>query len=104
MENNLATLRPINALLALFFVVCLCPATSETTVRATVDRPSIGMGDSVTLESTVSTGYVATRSGQRVIPFVNGKRWGAIETTDARGNTTHLLPLPNTGIAEIQVT
>ena len=99
----MAAMRYFRWILCFLLAGALQPAHAETSVRCSLDRTTIGMGDSVTLETRVSTGYTATRSGHRVIPFVNGKRWGAIETSDANGNTTHLLPLPNTGIAEIQV-
>lgn len=38
-----------------------------------------------------------------LLPFVNGRRWGAHERPDAGGRATFLLPLPNPGPAEIQV-
>jgi len=60
------------------------------------------MGESVSLTAEISGATTGKRAGYRVVPFVNGKRWGAIETTGSDGKTTHLLPLPNPGTATIQ--
>jgi len=96
-RNCLRTVSVIAALL-------LAPAApAETAVQLAADRTEIGMGESVTLTARVSTGAVATQSGHRIIPFVNGKRWGAIEETDASGQTVHHLPLPHIGPVEIRV-
>jgi hypothetical protein len=38
-----------------------------------------------------------------LLPFVNGRRWGAHERVDAQGRAAFLLPLPNPGPAVIQV-
>ena len=72
-------------------------------VTATVDKPAIGMGGSVTLTTTVRPEGGTPHDGYRAIPFVNGKRWGAIEVTDASGRAVNHLPLPNPGTATIQV-
>jgi hypothetical protein len=38
-----------------------------------------------------------------LLPFVNGRRWGAHERPDPEGRATFLLPLPNPGPAQVQV-
>lgn len=88
---------------ALLVYLALTPYSYAASVTATVDLLRIGMGESVTLTTTVRPGEGIPKEGYRAIPFVNGKRWGSIETTDASGRTVHHLPLPNPGTAKIQV-
>lgn len=38
-----------------------------------------------------------------LLPFVNGRRWGAHERPDSKGRATFYLPLPNPGPAHVQV-
>lgn len=78
-------------------------ATAATSVQLSVDRSDIGMGESIVLTSTLSTASRATRVGYRVLPFLNGKRWGAAEVTDESGQAIHYLPLPHPGPMEIRV-
>ena len=83
----------------------LAPAlgVAAQSVRISADKDTVGMGQSITLTTQVTTASRATRGGHRIIPFVNGARWGAIEVTDAGGKTVHHLPLPNPGGARVQV-
>lgn len=87
----------------LLAVACPPHAGAAPAVEIAVDRETIGMGQRVALTTTVRTDTTATRSGHRVLPFVNGKRWGAVEVSDDNGETLHHLPLPIPGGAEIQV-
>ena len=90
--------------LTLISIAGLCTVSAvAATVKLTADKTDIGMGESVTLTTRVSTGSSTTRGGHRVLPFVNGKRWGAVETTDEAGVAVHHLPLPTPGTADIQV-
>jgi hypothetical protein len=41
--------------------------------------------------------------GLVLLPFVNGRRWGAHERTDDNGQAKFLIPLPNPGPAQVQV-
>jgi hypothetical protein len=68
-----------------------------------VDKTTTGMGGSVTLTTTVKQEDGGSRQGYRAIPFLNGKRWGAIEVTDASGKAVNHLPLPSPGTATLQV-
>ncbi|MBL7645303.1 MAG: hypothetical protein JNK74_03830 [Candidatus Hydrogenedentes bacterium] len=84
-------------------LLCFPLRSGALSVTATVDKPEIGMGGSVSLTTKVRPDKGGDLAGYRVIPFVNGKRWGAIEVTDNRGQSTHHLPLPNPGRAVIEV-
>ncbi len=83
--------------------VCLPVQSGALSVTATVDKPEIGMGGSVILTTKVRPESGRDLAGYRVIPFVNGKRWGAIEVTDDKGQAVNLLPLPNPGRTTIEV-
>ncbi|HOZ49462.1 MAG TPA: hypothetical protein PLO37_24020 [Candidatus Hydrogenedentes bacterium] len=71
----------------------------EVTVRA--DRDRVAMGRTVQVEVTVRTDDGAPAAGVIVLPYVNGKRWGAHERSDDAGRVTIPLPLPNPGEAAI---
>ncbi len=95
--------RPMHTLMTTIALALLSTAFAADTVHTTLDQQAVGMGDSVILTTRVRTGNGSSAEGHRVIPFVNGKRWGAIEKTDANGQTIHYLPLPNVGPQEVQV-
>lgn len=88
---------------ALILLASQHAADAQPAARLAVDKSVIGMGESVAVTTTVTGVAAAERAGIRVIPFVNGKRWGAIEETDSAGGAVHHLPLPNPGCADIQV-
>lgn len=94
-----------SALLITLNVLTLCvPLRSDgLSVTASVDKPEIAMGGSVTLTTKVRPERGEDTKGYRVIPFLNGKRWGAIEVTDEKGQATNHLPLPNPGRATLEV-
>jgi hypothetical protein len=94
-----------SAIFAILTIMALCASvrSDALSVTATVDKPEIGMGGSVTLTTKVRAESGSDLTGYRVIPFVNGKRWGAIEVTDSKGQAINLLPLPNPGHATIEV-
>lgn len=94
---------PFVAALTTALLLCAPCRAEGTTASTTVDQTSIGIGGSVTLTTTVRPNGTSPRDGYRAIPFVDGKRWGAIEVTDASGKATHHVPLPNPGVATIQV-
>lgn len=96
-------IRPICWTTSFVSLLAALHGHAAPSVRVSVEKTAIGAGESVVLTSKVSTGYLATRSDHRIIPFVNGKRWGAIEVTNADGVTVHHLPLPNVGPARIEV-
>lgn len=99
----------MNVILRAFPLLALCllvrgsSGADALPISVNANTTTIGMGGSVTLTTNVKPEGSTARDGYRVIPFVNGKRWGAIEVTDASGRATHHLPLPNPGTANIQV-
>ncbi|MEI6502826.1 MAG: hypothetical protein WCP21_17590, partial [Armatimonadota bacterium] len=60
---------------------------------------SVGMGRPVTVTAVTRTADGKPASGYRLLPTVNGLRWGSHETADALGRATFLLPLPRPGTA-----
>lgn len=76
-------------------------ALSEPLITITAAEHTIAMGHSARIEARVS--HVETPGAWMLLPFVNGRRWGAHERPDAQGRATFLLPLPNPGAARIQV-
>lgn len=78
----------------------IVPALS---LQIQADQTYVGMGRSVTITSlaTLDNGQQAT--DYLLLPYVNGKRWGAHEYTDAQGGAVFHIPLPNPGTAEIRV-
>lgn len=81
----------------------LAAKSFEPRVKISVDKLSIGMGRTVNLYAQAI--YPDGKPGVNVLllPYVNGRRWGAHEYTDARGKAHFMIPLPNVGIQEIQV-
>jgi hypothetical protein len=64
---------------------------------------SVGMGRPVPVTAVARTAAGKPASGWRLLPCINGVRWGSHETADARGRATFLLPLPRPGLARICV-
>ena len=79
------------------------PAVGDPTVRIEADCARIGMGRSVEIRVAATWADGRPAAGHLLLPYVNGKRWGAHEYADAQGRATMLLPLPNPGLDEIQV-
>lgn len=75
----------------------------EPRVKISVDKPSIGMGRAVNLHAQAIYPDGKPAVNVLLLPYVNGRRWGAHEYTDAQGKANFMIPLPNVGIQEIQV-
>ncbi len=91
-------------LLSLIAVTSIYADSSDKSyVSIDVDKKEIGMGRTVAVSVQVESIHNETVEGNLLLPYVNGKRWGAHGYTDRAGHATLLLPLPNPGIAEIQV-
>jgi hypothetical protein len=73
------------------------------TVRVAVEPATIGMGRTVTLEATATLPGGRPAAGCLLLPHVNGKRWGAHEYADMNGRAVFHLPLPQPGVAQIEV-
>ncbi len=80
---------------------CL-PVLAENVV-IDVDRTEVPMGRTVRVTATVKDDAGRPIADLLLLPFVNERRWGSHEATDATGKARFLLPLPNPGPAEIQV-
>lgn len=93
-----------SSLLVLLTLSVLSPVAAEPVVRIAVSDPSVGMGRTVSVTATVEAQPGEDLSGYHIKPYVNGKRWGAEEITGSSGKAVVLLPLPNPGDAEIEVT
>ena len=61
------------------------------------------MGRTVRLDVSAALPGGKPAAGCLLLPYVNGKRWGAHEYADAQGRASFQLPLPQPGIVEIQV-
>jgi hypothetical protein len=70
-------------------------------IRALQDQ--IPMGRSATVEANVQLRAGESPQDYVLLPFVNGRRWGAHERPDADGRAVFHLPLPNPGPAQMQV-
>ncbi len=72
-------------------------------ISVTVAPRAIAMGRSVTVRATARRGDGTAAVGYELLPFANGRRWGAHEQTDANGEAVFHIPLPRPGPAEIRV-
>ncbi len=76
---------------------------AQVSVRIEADRSEVGMGRVVAVTATVSDAAGMPIEGARVLPYVDGRRWGAHEFTDSEGKAITRIPLPNVGAREIVV-
>jgi hypothetical protein len=92
---------------ALLAVAALALASSAEgaapSVRLRVNKPRVGMGRAVELRARATFPDGSPAAGYLLLPYVNGKRWGANEYADERGRATFHIPLPNPDLAEIVV-
>jgi hypothetical protein len=72
-------------------------------VTASVKESQIGMGRTVAVEAKVQSVEGSPVEGYQMLPYVNGRRWGSHETSNADGIARFLIPLPDPGTASIQV-
>ncbi|HZT42531.1 MAG TPA: hypothetical protein VFA07_10075 [Chthonomonadaceae bacterium] len=89
-------------------LACIVPlpaaaqASTGMTVKLHADRSVVGMGRSVIVTATVTGNNDVPVSGVQLWPYLNGKQWGASETTDRTGRAIFFLPLPYPGTARIE--
>lgn len=76
---------------------------SPATVHLRVHPRRIGMGRSVRLAAAAALPDGRPAAGHLLLPYVDGRRWGSHEIADAGGRAVWSLPLPQPGVAEIQV-
>ncbi len=77
--------------------------TQEVVVQVALDRTEVEMGRCVQANVTTLTPDGRPIGGCLVLAYVNERRWGAHEVTEADGRARILLPLPNPGPARIRV-
>jgi hypothetical protein len=96
----------IIAIIALVVVgaVAVAAPAPQPTVEIRADRARVGMGRTLTVTATAKLPDGRPAAGRLLLPYVNGKRWGSHEYADARGRAIFMLPMPNPGIADVQVT
>ncbi|MBI5091637.1 MAG: hypothetical protein HZB26_04240, partial [Candidatus Hydrogenedentes bacterium] len=82
---------------------CVCSSALATQITVKTDRDTVPMGKSVFVDVTVTDDAGQPLPGARVLSYVNEKRWGAHEVTNSKGQIRLTLPLPNPGVARIQV-
>jgi len=68
-------------------------------VHIEADQTEVPMGRTVCITAAVAS----DGRDYLLLPFVNGRRWGAHERPGADGMATFMLPLPNPGPAQIEV-
>ena len=68
------------------------------TLQIHADRETLAMGESVHIHARLSQAQ-----DQLLLPYVNGRRWGAHERPGPDGSAVWSLPLPNPGPARIEV-
>ena len=72
-------------------------------IQVQVDQTQVGMGRSVEVAAQVRRSDGTPAEGYLLLPYVNGRRWGAHEYADAEGRAVFHIPLPNPGPADITV-
>ena len=78
--------------------------SAHPTITIRTNRSGIGEGQSVVMTAQVKASLIQRQvAGLRLWPYVNGRQWGAAEKTNLRGQAKFIIPLPEVGIARIQV-
>ncbi|MBI5095727.1 MAG: hypothetical protein HZB26_25245 [Candidatus Hydrogenedentes bacterium] len=72
-------------------------------VEVRADQHDVDTGRSVSLDISVRTESSIPAADCLLLPYVNGRRWGAHEVTDGQGRARVILPLPNPGLARVVV-
>jgi hypothetical protein len=96
----LATVAPLTLASALH---AQPDAAVVSQIAITTDTRAVGMGRCVTVRARATDEAGQPAIGAMLYPFVNQKRWGAYELTDAAGEATFHIPLPRVGEARIEV-
>ncbi|MDA8375851.1 MAG: hypothetical protein M0Z50_02015 [Planctomycetia bacterium] len=87
-------------------VMHACSVARAVVLHIVADRTVISEGGTVIIRATVMRSR--SDSGVRMAkvklwPYVNGRQWGAAEEANRSGDTTFIIPVPNTGTARIKV-
>ena len=77
---------------------------SKPNILIHTDRSSISQGQSVRVVATLTSNLLHKPiAGRRLWPYVNAQQWGSSEETNRQGIAKFILPLPDAGIARLQV-
>ncbi len=101
MKKYMTSISVTYIVLCLFMLFSCQSKEGKYPVQIKLSEEVLEMGRSIKLEATLVAG-----SGEHkmvLLPFVNGKRWGAHEFADANGMASFQIPLPNPGPALVQV-
>ena len=77
-------------------------SAQQSAIHISANADQIGMGLSVSIEARYTPASGDTQN-VLLMPYVNGKRWGAQECPDSTGIARFQLPLPTPGTARIEV-
>lgn len=77
--------------------------STGATIQISCSAASVGVGRTVKVTAIATQATGAPMVGVQLWPYVNDLQWGSPEVTDAQGRATFLIPLPNPGVAAIQV-
>jgi len=92
------------AVLGMITLCNLCATGMEDIrIELSCNHQKVPMGHSVVLTATVSDGTGKPLENCLLLPYVNERRWGSHERTDAQGKATFLIPFPTIGQARIEV-
>ena len=72
-------------------------------IEVEADKTEVARGRSVKLDVRVTDADSAPAQSCLLLAYVNGRRWGAHEVTEADGRARIILPFPNVGPASVQV-
>jgi len=86
----------------LALVACVAGAAlGQPKVTISANKTRVGMGRPIEIAATVTDEDGQPVGGARLLPYVNGKRWGPHELTDDKGRAVMIIPLPDVGRADI---
>jgi hypothetical protein len=87
-----------NIFIFLFIVVIANANASELKIKS--DQSSVAMGKSVVIHAHFK---IDNPEKYILLPYVNQKRWGSHERADKKGDAVFSFPIPNPGIAQIEI-
>lgn len=89
----------------LVLFTCLTSAiyAQETKIQITPQQSSIGMGECVVVHVKVSNVDGSPATNQQLLPYLDGKRWGAHVPANENGEAQLLIPIPDPGKYQIAI-
>lgn len=89
--------------LMVVFLLFAGGAAHALQIKVQADQTQVPMGRTAVMDVAVTRDDGSAAPGCTVLPYVNGRRWGAHETTDASGRVQIPLPFPNPGTAQVRM-